>query len=74
MNVELQTSDPVAENTEKTALEIMTGRKKLGKIFNKRTAGYAYLPLRSRFPRTSMISQKAKSLEPFFQTPQQSGS
>lgn len=47
MNVELQTSDTVAESTEKTALEILTGRKKLGKIFNKRTAGYAYLPVGS---------------------------
>lgn len=47
MNVELETSDTVAEGTGKTALEILTGRKKLGKIFNKRTAGYAYLPVGS---------------------------
>lgn len=47
MNVELQTNNPTAESNEKTALEIMTGRKKLGKIFNKRTAGYAYLPVGS---------------------------
>ena len=44
MNVELQTIMNDSQNQERTALEILTGRKKLGEIFGKRTAGYAYLP------------------------------
>ena len=44
MNVELKTNETAQDGAERTALEILTGRKKLGKIFNKRTAGFAYLP------------------------------
>ena len=45
MNAETQTT--ASESQERTILEVLTGRKKLGEIFNKRTAGYAYLPVGS---------------------------
>lgn len=47
MNVEPKVTNESLQTQERTALEILTGRKRLGEIFNKRTAGYAYLPVGS---------------------------
>lgn len=68
MNLELQMTSPVAEEMERTALEIVTGRKAAGKIVNRRIAGYAYLPADSEvyevkilmFPRHTYFMKKNK--------------